>query len=144
MRALTIRQPWAAAIAFADKRVENRTWPTSYRGPILIHAGKSLDRRSGPMVASALRGLQLERGAVLAVARIVGCHDSTDEKTPCTPWSATGLFHHVLDEVTALPLPISWPGAQGLWIPSPGLMDLVREQLSAETAAHLLREEADS
>lgn len=32
MRALTIRQPWAAAITYADKRVENRVWPTSYRG----------------------------------------------------------------------------------------------------------------
>jgi len=26
-RALTLRQPWAWAVAYADKRVENRTWP---------------------------------------------------------------------------------------------------------------------
>lgn len=142
MRALTIRQPWAAAITFADKRVENRTWPTSYRGPVLIHAGKTVDRRSGPMAAAVVRGLQLELGAVLAVARVVDCHDSADEKTPCTPWSATGQFHHVLDEVTALPLPIPWRGAQGLWVPPSDLMDRVREQLEAEAAAQVLREEA--
>lgn len=26
-----------------EKPIENRTWPTSYRGPLLIHAGKSRD-----------------------------------------------------------------------------------------------------
>lgn len=142
IRALTIRQPWAAAIAHADKRVENRTWPTSYRGTLLIHAGKTVDRRSGPMVAAVVRGLQLDLGAVLAVARITGCHGSAEEKTPCTPWSATGQFHHVLDdEVTALPLPIPWTGAQGLWVPPPALVDRVCEQLDDE-AARALREEA--
>lgn len=46
MKALTICQPFAHLICLPDdddrrKRVENRTWPTSYRGPLLIHAGKS-------------------------------------------------------------------------------------------------------
>ncbi|WP_393101422.1 ASCH domain-containing protein [Streptomyces sp. LN325] len=136
MRGLTIRQPWASAIVYADKRVENRVWPTSYRGPVLIHASKTMDRSSGPMVAAVVRGLQLDVGAVLAVARVVDCHEDDGE---CTPWSATGQFHHVLDEVTALPLPIPWRGAQGLWVPPTVLMDRVREQLN-ETAAYVLRE----
>lgn len=139
IRALTIRQPWAAAVAYADKRVENRTWPTSYRGPVLIHSSKTLDRRHGPLVAAVVRGLQLDMGAVLAVARITDCHQDDGE---CTPWSQAGHFHHVLDEVTALPLPIPWTGAQGLWVPPPALMDKVREQLSPATAAYVLREEA--
>lgn len=32
MKALSIQQPWAWAIVKRDKRVENRTWPTTYRG----------------------------------------------------------------------------------------------------------------
>ncbi|MGW3563568.1 hypothetical protein ACWDSL_06645 [Streptomyces sp. NPDC000941] len=44
IRALTIRQPWAAAIAHADKRVEKRVWPTAYRGPVLFHSAKTIDR----------------------------------------------------------------------------------------------------
>jgi hypothetical protein len=49
-KALTICQPWAHLIITPQnalpphivvKRVENRTWPTKYRGPLLIHAGKS-------------------------------------------------------------------------------------------------------
>lgn len=137
MRGLTIRQPWAATITYADKRVENRTWPTSYRGPVLIHASRTMDRRHGPMVAAVVRGLQLDMGAVLAIARITACHEDDGE---CTPWSLPGHFHHVLDEVTALPLPIPWAGAQGLWVPPAALMDRVREQLSLETASHVLRE----
>lgn len=38
MRAITVRQPWAWAILHADKDVENRSWTTDYRGPLLIHA----------------------------------------------------------------------------------------------------------
>lgn len=40
MKALTICQPYAAAIAKGLKPVENR-WATAYRGPLLIHAGAS-------------------------------------------------------------------------------------------------------
>lgn len=40
--ALSIRQPWAWLIVNGLKDVENRTWATPYRGPLLIHAGKTL------------------------------------------------------------------------------------------------------
>jgi len=40
-RALTVCQPFAWALMFGPKRVENRGWSTSYRGPLAIHAGKS-------------------------------------------------------------------------------------------------------
>ena len=33
MKCLSIRQPWAWAIIHAGKDIENRCWPTSYRGP---------------------------------------------------------------------------------------------------------------
>ena len=41
MKCLSIRQPWAWAIIHGPKRIENRSWPTRYRGPLLIHAGQS-------------------------------------------------------------------------------------------------------
>lgn len=53
MKALSLRQPWAQAVtrglkdiktgAFVWKRVENRTWGTAYRGPLLVHASKRYD-----------------------------------------------------------------------------------------------------
>lgn len=40
--AISLRQPWAAAVAFLRKDVENRSrWSFKYRGPILIHASKT-------------------------------------------------------------------------------------------------------
>jgi len=41
MIALSIRQPWADLIIHHGKDIENRTWKTSYRGPLLIHAAKA-------------------------------------------------------------------------------------------------------
>lgn len=41
--ALSIRQPWAWAILYAGKDIENRTWSTRFRGRILIHASKKPD-----------------------------------------------------------------------------------------------------
>jgi hypothetical protein len=45
MKALSIRQPWAWAILYAGKRIENRTWSTNYRGPLLIHAARGMTSR---------------------------------------------------------------------------------------------------
>ncbi len=38
--AISIRQPWAWLIIQNYKPVENRSWSTRFRGPVLIHAGK--------------------------------------------------------------------------------------------------------
>ena len=49
MKTLTIKQPWASLIVTPSsedstkgiKDIENRTWPTKFRGTVLIHAGAS-------------------------------------------------------------------------------------------------------
>lgn len=43
MKVLSIQQPWAWAICNAGKDIENRNWPTNFRGEFLIHAGKKYD-----------------------------------------------------------------------------------------------------
>lgn len=40
MKAITLWQPWASLLAYGVKKYETRSWPTKYRGPIAIHAGK--------------------------------------------------------------------------------------------------------
>lgn len=40
MRALSLWQPWATAVAGHAKRIETRSWYTEYRGPLAIHAAK--------------------------------------------------------------------------------------------------------
>lgn len=48
MKCLSIRPPWAWMIIHLQskrwKDVENRTWTTNYRGPLLIHASSTLPR----------------------------------------------------------------------------------------------------
>lgn len=51
MKALTLTQPWASLVAIGAKRIETRSWSTSYRGPLAIHAAKGL----GPV--GGMRGL---------------------------------------------------------------------------------------
>ena len=46
MKVLTIKQPWATLIMQGDKRFEFRSWQTKYRGDLLIHAGKGIDKEA--------------------------------------------------------------------------------------------------
>jgi hypothetical protein len=39
MKALSLWQPWATLVSIGAKRIETRSWPTKYRGPLAIHAG---------------------------------------------------------------------------------------------------------
>ena len=48
MKTITVKQPWASLICSGIKDIENRTWPTKFRGTVLIHAsakdaGKYID-----------------------------------------------------------------------------------------------------
>ena len=47
MKAITIKQPWAWAIIFAGRDIENRSWYTHHRGPLLIHAGAAYQADAG-------------------------------------------------------------------------------------------------
>ena len=46
MKVITIKQPCATLIAEGLKEYEFRTWNTKYRGDILIHAGKTIDKKA--------------------------------------------------------------------------------------------------
>ncbi len=44
MKALSLRQPWAHAVLYYGKTLENRRWSTTFRGEFLIHAAKGMTR----------------------------------------------------------------------------------------------------
>lgn len=46
-RLLTVREPWASAIIYGEKDVENRSqgFPKKFRGPLWIHTSKSYSER---------------------------------------------------------------------------------------------------
>lgn len=79
MRCLTVCAPFAALIVTGAKPVENRSRPTRYRGPVLIHAG--LRRSYGGHSAdywATLFGVEprtLAYGAIIGVVDLVACHE---------------------------------------------------------------------
>lgn len=124
IRALTIRQPWADAIAHGEKRTENRSRRTNYTGKVLIHAGLTGDREA-VVIAGVWPGPDV-RGAVIAVADLVGCHQAA--KGCCAPWGFEDCWHWVLSDVRPLPRPIPAKGRLGLWIPDADLLAAVEAQ----------------
>lgn len=125
MRLLTIHQPWAWLIVTGHKRYENRVWSTSYRGPLLIHAGMSTE--------SLTRGKQLcqNLGIILpkffdygAILGVVNFHDCTTAEKISDPF-ASGPFCFHLTDPKKFVKPIPWRGALGLIEPAKELLDLL-------------------
>ena len=120
MRALSIRPPWAHAIAHLGKRIENRTWSTRYRGPLLIHASSTFVRSEFDELADIL-GYRVEphecaSGAIIAIANLVDCVEAS--AVADDPWTC-GPIAWILDDVRVLSTPIRASGRLGLWKPSP-------------------------
>jgi hypothetical protein len=44
MKAISLWQPWASAMAVGAKTIETRHWSTNHRGPLAIHAAKRLNK----------------------------------------------------------------------------------------------------
>jgi hypothetical protein len=71
MKVITIKQPFATLIAEGLKEYEFRTWKTSYRGEILIHAGKGVDKKA--MERFKCLNLEYPSGCIIAKATITDC-----------------------------------------------------------------------
>lgn len=81
MKALSLWQPWAAAMCRQLKRYETRSWATNYRGPLVIHAAKKKYREEDydPLFAKKVRedGLleDLKYGQVICLVNLTGIYD---------------------------------------------------------------------
>jgi hypothetical protein len=107
--ALSIRQPWASLILLAGKDIENRTWETRVRGPILIHAAKGMTRQEYTEAldfASAVGAFmstsrfsfdRLPRGGIIGSVNLVDCVYQSD-----SPWFQ-GPYGFVLRDPKPLP-----------------------------------------
>lgn len=71
MKVITIKQPFATLIAEGLKEYEFRTWRTKYRGDILIHAGKGVDKEA--MKRYHHLNLEYPSGCIIAKATITDC-----------------------------------------------------------------------
>src|SRR4051794_28642658 len=93
MRSPSGKKAWASLIAPGHKLIENRTWQTSYRGPLLIHAGLSIDREVGDRFAHLVGPMQhLPRGGFVGRVQLVDIVTSST-----SPWFF-GPFGWVLED----------------------------------------------
>lgn len=105
---LSIRQPWAWLIFHGGKDVENRSWPTTLRGRVLIHAAKGCsadewleaywfaDRISHDLSEMIPPRADLERGGIVGEVAIIDCVTQHSSPWFCGPFgfvlSAPRLF----------------------------------------------------
>ncbi len=89
MKALTLWQPWATLVAVGAKRIETRSWGTSYRGWLAIHAARYWSKETRRLCGGEpfLSTLQphwvmgprdLPAGCVVAICRLVACERMTE------------------------------------------------------------------
>jgi hypothetical protein len=111
LRVITVRQPFATLIAAGHKRIENRSWPTSYRGTLAIHAGLAVERDALAQWAHLLPD-ELPTGMILATVQLTDCQ--FDTKTD-HPFAEPQHWHWTLANPEPLPEPIPCRGRLGLW-----------------------------
>jgi ASCH domain len=144
MLALSVRQPWAWAIARGHKVIENRDWDTRFRGTLAIHASLRVDLDSSERPTIRAAGWDpgdpvAAIGGIVAVVRLVGVCAAArpgpawPEARPgpgsgpgcagpepfgvcgCGAWANPGEFHWQLGDPRPLPRPVMAVGEAGMW-----------------------------
>lgn len=130
--ALSVRQPWAWAIVYADKRVENRSrgavnYMGGHRGPLAIHAAKGMTREEYESAAEFMAAIgvvcppagDLVRGGIIGVAVLADImREVRESDRAANPW-LFGPAALILTDVRAVD-PVPALGALGLFRWKPG------------------------
>lgn len=143
LKALSYKQPYAS-LMLNGKRYETRTWPTHYRGWVLICASAIPYSNA---VVKDISGLTLfiriltklgqnlyvlPRGKAIAIGRISDCKqfDKQHEQDAFVEyWPGEVRYVHEYADVIPLPEPIPWRGAQGWRFVSDEIKQQIFEQL---------------
>lgn len=135
MKALSLTQPWASAIALGIKHWETRSWPTNLRGEICIHAAKKFPadcKEFAEEMGFALGGLPL--GAIVAVCDLTQCKDTRllvlelSETEKLYGDYADGRYAFLMENVRRLKKPLEARGALGFWdVPHELMLEVTRE-----------------
>lgn len=152
--ALSIRQPWAWAVAKGIKPLENRSARLAEHARrrelgrhVAIHAGKAYDDQVGvrafqgiirrPEIAAEVLRVHgdeeltlsmMPRGAIVAVGRLVRVVFEADELRPLElPWWADAGGGLVFAEMVEIE-PVPCAGQLGFWSVRNGLLELVRQR----------------
>ena len=124
MKALTIRQPWATLIMQGVKRYEFRSWKTNFRGEVLIHAGKGIDKEAVERLKKYLPEGELPLGKILGKVNITDCVPMSEEFASMlskenndiyTTHSFSRNYGFKLEDDEVFDTPIDAKGQLGFW-----------------------------
>ena len=87
------------------KDVENRTWPTKYRGLLVVHAGQRRDKSEWADLFDVLPS-----GVALGTVELVGCVLGSSSE-----WAEESSWHWQLADPRPYPTPVPMTGRLGLW-----------------------------
>ena len=126
IKTVSLWQPWASLMAAGIKLHDVRHWAPAHRGPIAIHAAKTIDVVGAPedlcVAALGVRWRQLlPIGMVLAVGELTACVEASRLYERLTRADkeagnfAPGHFAWRIEKPRALKAPIPLAGRQGLF-----------------------------
>jgi hypothetical protein len=138
VKALSLTQPWASLAACGAKKIETRSWPTKYRGPLAIHASKGFPKEARRFTTeqvcyNAMRyhGRSLSEvddyepayplGVVLAIGFLMDCvpvetlHNEHDAMERAFGDYTPGRWAWKLEQMHMVSEPIPAKGKLGLW-----------------------------
>lgn len=163
MKAISLWQPWASAIAVGLKAIETRSWPTPYRGLIAIHAAKRWTSEEMEFLEDlkevwpeAYQKLPaaMPFGAIVAVAQLFDCrrieHDTqVSDLERALGNYCPGRFAWTFGCVVPLVTPIAYRGMQGLFdvditFPSPAVARTLIDATAREGRRHRPSAESSS
>jgi hypothetical protein len=146
LRALSLWQPWAHAIVWGSKRLENRKWAPwrSVVGQVIaLHATDHVEPLSLAQInenfGTSWRLEDLARKAVVGLARVTGHITADDPRAATDPWWMGPIAWTLEDVVRIDPVPCR--GAQGLWLLEGPVLARVR---AAEALARGAKREGGS
>jgi activating signal cointegrator 1 len=108
MKCLSIRQPWALLVCVGARTIENRTWNTSYRGEIAIHASgyeQAIKHFMKQETWDASISDRFSLGAIIGVAELYDTmlFDEHVWDDPCAEGPVCFLFRNARLFITPIP-----------------------------------------
>jgi len=131
LHCLVVRQPWAWAIISCAKDIENRSWTTDYRGPLIIQAGaaKTDVNRMVKTGGSAVPRINFAYGSLIGVVDLIGVAPLSEDLEK-NPW-ASGPYCWQLENPRCFAEPIPAKGKLKLFTLPPSLTPDVRAAVAS-------------
>lgn len=127
MKVISLTEPFATLIKEKKKKIETRSWKTTYRGEIYIHASSTRVPKEWKENKELMNLVQEELtfGKIICKCNLVDCIEMTEEwidkiKKEQPEEYACGIYEKgryawVLEKIEPLEEPITVKGHLGIW-----------------------------